>query len=217
MDPGADPGPQRHARRALVVVDVAASAAADLQSGKIENGVKVLGNLQALVSAARRAEVPTFWTLGGKRWHTSPGADLPDPVRGAWVWKHGVGRDETPAQARLHVTFAPELAPRPEEPVVLKHRPSAFFGTNLAAMLNAARVEQVMIAGVMTSGCIRATVVDAFSYDLRPIVACDAVADVNARWHENGLEEIGRKYAVLAETAALIDADGADRASSMSA
>ena len=70
-----------------------------------------------------------------------------------------------------------QLAPRPGELVVRKTVPSAFFGTSLAAWLNQRGVRTLLVAGCVTSGCVRASVVDAMSYGFRPLVLSDCVGD----------------------------------------
>ena len=93
-------------------------------------------------------------------------------------------------------------SPRPVEgePVVTKAGASAFFGTDLAAALNADGIDTVVIVGLSTSGCIRATAVDAVQLGLSPIVVREAVGDRDPRPHEQALFDLDAKYAdVLSE------------------
>ena len=87
----------------------------------------------------------------------------------------------------------------PGELVVRKTQASAFFGTDLSSYLTYKGVDSVIIAGCTTSGCVRATVVDAISYNFRPIVVADCVGDRAAGPHEANLFDIGQKYADLIE------------------
>lgn len=89
----------------------------------------------------------------------------------------------------------PELAPRPGELVVRKNQASAFFGTNLAPWLVQQGADTVVVAGCTTSGCVRASVVDAISYNFRPIVVRDCVGDRAAAPHEANLFDMAQKYA----------------------
>lgn len=89
----------------------------------------------------------------------------------------------------------PELAPRPGELVVRKNQASAFFGTNLAPWLVQQGADTVVVAGCTTSGCVRASVVDAISYNFRPIVVRDCVGDRAAAPHAANLFDMGQKYA----------------------
>ena len=97
----------------------------------------------------------------------------------------------------------PELAPAPGELVVRKRQASAFFGTGLAGWLAFRRVDTTLVAGCTTSGCVRATVVDACAHEFRPIVVTDCVGDRAIGPHEASLFDMGQKYADLMSLAAL--------------
>lgn len=87
------------------------------------------------------------------------------------------------------------LPPGAGEPVVVKQYASAFFGTSLAATLHTAGVDTVVLAGVSTSGCVRATAMDALNSGFRPQVVRDACADRTPAVHENNLADLDAKYA----------------------
>lgn len=91
--------------------------------------------------------------------------------------------------------IVPELTPVDGELVVRKTVPSAFFGTGLAPWLVQHRVETLLVAGATTSGCVRASVVDAMCYGFRPIVLSDCVGDRALAPHEANLFDMGQKYA----------------------
>jgi len=91
--------------------------------------------------------------------------------------------------------FAPGLEPRADETVVTKQYASAFFGTSLASTLTAMQIDTVLIAGVSTSGCVRATAVDACQHGFVPLVVRDAVADRHPAPHEANLFDLQAKYA----------------------
>ena len=86
------------------------------------------------------------------------------------------------------------LAPRDDEIVVTKQYPSAFFGTSLAATLTAAKVDTLVITGLTTSGCVRATCVDAMSSGFIPVVVRDAVGDRAPEPHQANLFDMSAKY-----------------------
>jgi nicotinamidase-related amidase len=86
------------------------------------------------------------------------------------------------------------IAPRPDEPVLVKLFASAFFGTPLAAMLAAHGADTVVVTGASTSGCVRATVVDALQHGYRVVVPREGVADRAAGPHEAALFDIDAKY-----------------------
>lgn len=97
--------------------------------------------------------------------------------------------------------FRPEVAPRPDELVVLKQMPSAFFGTTLASTLTAAGVDTVLVQGVSTSGCVRATAVDAMSHGFTVFVVADACGDRSPDVHAANLRDLGAKYADVVDEA----------------
>jgi maleamate amidohydrolase len=91
--------------------------------------------------------------------------------------------------------IVPELAPRAGELVVRKNQASAFFGSNLAPWLVQQGADTVVVAGCTTSGCVRASVVDAISYNFRPVVARDCVGDRALGPHAASLFDLQQKYA----------------------
>ena len=91
--------------------------------------------------------------------------------------------------------FAAGLEPLPAETIVTKQYASAFFGTSLASTLTAAGIDTLLIAGVSTSGCVRATAVDCCQHGFIPLVVRDAVGDRAAGPHEANLFDLQAKYA----------------------
>ena len=94
-----------------------------------------------------------------------------------------------------------EMDRRPDEVMVTKQYPSAFFGTSLAATLTAMGVDTVLITGLTTSGCVRATCVDAMSHGFVTLIVSDAVGDRAAEPHRANLFDMSAKYADLVTTA----------------
>ena len=90
--------------------------------------------------------------------------------------------------------FDPHVLPADGEPVIRKQYPSAFFGTPLVSMLVRERVDTVVITGCSTSGCVRASVVDAISYGFRVVVPRQCVGDRHPAPHEANLFDIQAKY-----------------------
>jgi maleamate amidohydrolase len=95
--------------------------------------------------------------------------------------------------------IVPELAPLKNELVVRKTQASAFFGTNLKPWLAQQGVDTLVVSGCTTSGCVRASVVDAIAHNLRPIVARDCVGDRAIGPHEANLFDMAQKYADVME------------------
>jgi maleamate amidohydrolase len=90
-----------------------------------------------------------------------------------------------------------ELTPQPGELVVRKTVPSAFFGTQLAPWLTERGVKTLLVAGAVTSGCVRASVVDAMCWGFRPLVLADCVGDRALGPHEANLFDMRQKYAAV--------------------
>lgn len=91
--------------------------------------------------------------------------------------------------------FAPTLEPRGGEWVVTKQYPSAFFSTDLAERLHHAATDTLVIAGFSTSGCVRASALDALQHGFAPFVVGDACADRHGGPHEASLFDLQAKYA----------------------
>ena len=139
-----------------------------------------------LLEAARAAGVPVFFTTVA---YDEPGLE----EAAAFVAK-------SPALAQLEagspwVEIDERIAPADGEPVLVKLYASAFFGTPLADALRAAGVDTVIVAGASTSGCVRATAVDALQHGHRVLVVRDAVADRLREAHDRALLDMDAKYA----------------------
>ena len=100
---------------------------------------------------------------------------------------------------------ATEMDPRIHDPVydvnVVKAGPSIFFGTPVVSCLVKQRVDTVIVTGCTTSGCVRASIIDAFSWGFRTIVPEDCVGDMEIEAHEDNLRDVGRRYADIVSAA----------------
>jgi flavin reductase (DIM6/NTAB) family NADH-FMN oxidoreductase RutF len=108
---------------------------------------------------------------------------------------------EEPAWSRIDR----RLQPRPNEPVLEKIYPSAFSGTPLATLLAEARVDTVIVTGMSTSGCVRASVVDVLQHGYRPVVPREAVADRDDYAHASALRDLELKYADVMPVAEVVN------------
>lgn len=97
--------------------------------------------------------------------------------------------------------FTPELRPRSTDRVLTKHFPSAFFATGLAEQLHAEGIDTLVITGLSTSGCVRATAVDALCHGFVPLVVEDAVGDRDATVHAANLFDLRAKTAEIVTSA----------------
>jgi maleamate amidohydrolase len=101
--------------------------------------------------------------------------------------------------------FPNVLTPTPDDILVFKNYASAFFATSLASTLHALKVDCVMIGGYSTSGCVRATTLDALQSGFAPFVIADACADRDPRPHEANLFDLQAKYAEVIDEAAALE------------
>ena len=140
--------------------------------------------IKELIAVARQRGVPVIYTLRDAR---DDGWD-----RGRWRGKNRRSGEDAGRDGNRIIT---ELAPQPGDIVLRKQKPSAFFATPLIALLTQLRCDSVIVAGCTTSGCVRATVIDAFSYNLRVAVPQDAVFDRAEACHAISLFDMNAKYA----------------------
>jgi len=175
-------------RPALLVVDFSVGYVDDNSTmGCAATGLPAVAATARLLSACRAAAIPVFYT--------KPSVWFNDREAGRWLDKLGA-YDKIPLdQVALMKEIVPDLAPVAGEPVISKYKPSAFFGTTLISMLVDAGADSVIVTGMTTSGCIRATVVDAFSYNLRVIIPAECVADRADGPHQANLFDMDMKYA----------------------
>jgi maleamate amidohydrolase len=96
--------------------------------------------------------------------------------------------------------FPEQIAPRPGDLLLPKKHPSAFFGTPLASYVIGLGVDTLVVTGCTTSGCVRGTVVDAFSYNFKCVIPADAVYDRTPTVHEVNLFDPAQKYADVLTT-----------------
>ncbi len=183
---------------ALLIVDVTYAFTGERSGGGHyplacgEPAWQAIDHIARLASEARQAGVPVVYSR-----------NAPRPTRaeaGGWASKLGTV-DESP---RAH-DIVDEIAPQPGDLVVTKSKPSVFFATPLVTWLIQLGVDTVLLAGGSTSGCVRASSVDAFSYNLNPFVVAEATFDRSETSHRVNLFELNQKYATVigADTAAV--------------
>ncbi len=96
--------------------------------------------------------------------------------------------------------FVADIAPQPEDILLPKKHPSAFFGTPLVSYLVDKNVDTLVVTGCTTSGCVRGSVVDGFAYNFRIVVPHDAVYDRSDTSHAVNLFDMSAKYADVMTT-----------------
>lgn len=179
-------------RPALIIVDFVVGFADPAHFGGGNIGPAIEQTAQLLAFARRQG-----WPVAHTRVvYAEDGSDA-----GVFTLKAPSLRTLTEASPLSQIV--PDLTPLPGELVVRKQGASGFFDTNLAGWLAFRRVDTVTVAGCTTSGCVRATVVDAMQHNLRTICVTDCVGDRAIGPHEANLFDIGQKYADLMTRAEL--------------
>lgn len=150
-------------------------------------------NTVPLIDAAKHAGLPVIACVNGY-----------DAPRAAPHWKIA------PVFHLLRGTPSVELDPRiaaaGPDIVLMKSAPSIFFATPAAAIFTKERVDTIIVTGCITSGCIRASVIDAFSLGFRVMVPRDGVGDHDDAAHEQNLLDVNRRYADVIDCAAAVAA-----------
>lgn len=163
-----------------------------------EDAWTALPSIKALIERAHARGVPVLYTTGEGR------EDKWD--RGSWSWKSSRA-GETGGGAgnnRDGNEIVAMIAPAPQDIVVRKQKPSGFFGTNLASYLTLLGCDSVIVTGTTTSGCVRATVVDAFSLNYRVILAEEGCFDRSEASHAISLCDMHAKYADVVSCAEVL-------------
>ena len=182
------------ARPALILVDFV-QAYFDRNSPLYAGVEDALSSALRIRAAARKAGVPVFYTNVVYR---EGGAD-------GGVFYRKVPALEVFVQGNPLGGWPEGLEPAEDETVISKQYPSAFFGTSLDATLTSSGIDTLIVTGLTTSGCIRATCVDAVSYGFIPIVVGDACGDRHASPHEANLFDMNAKYADVVDETAVIE------------
>jgi|HigsolmetaAR203D_1030402.scaffolds.fasta_scaffold00269_19 nicotinamidase-related amidase len=139
-----------------------------------------------ILDAAHQSGIPVFFSMTSYE---------DEQLRDAGVWALKVQGNHLLREGTRAVELNPEIRRSDGDMVIRKKYPSAFFGTDLASRLAALGVDTIIITGVSTSGCVRATAVDGISGGFRPMVVREAVADRSRAAHEQSLFDLHAKYA----------------------
>lgn len=181
-------------RPALLLVDLT-QAYFDINCPLYAAAEDALASAIRVLDRARKIGIPVVYTNVVYRADGSDGGVFfrKAPVLENFVAGHPMG------------AWAPGILPANDEIIISKQYPSAFFGTSLKSILTDLQVDTVIIAGVTTSGCVRATCVDTMSHGFIPIVVADACGDRHESPHEANLFDMNAKYADVVSEAETID------------
>jgi maleamate amidohydrolase len=162
--------------------------------------------IKRLIAAGRARGLPILYSTGVRR--------EDDWDAGSWAWKNSrsaerVRPSTAPGEAKADGnTIVPEIAPQANDLVVYKQKPSAFYGTPLLSWLMLLGADSLIVTGTTTSGCVRATVLDAFSNNYRVSLVEEGCFDRAQASHAINLCDMHAKYAdviKLEESLAFID------------
>lgn len=192
-------------RPALLVIDVSYAFAGDKPGEPILESIKrwrnscgaeswiSIGHIKKLIDKAHDKQLPVIYTTGVRR------PDMWDS--GGWTRKNTRSMEAPKTASNRHgYDIVDEIAPSPKDLVIYKQKPSGFFGTPMTGYLTQLGCDSVVVTGTTTSGCVRATVVDAFSYNYRVAMVEEGCFDRSQASHAMTLCDLGAKYADIVKT-----------------
>ena len=177
---------------ALILID-AAKAYIEPEAPLYVGSEDAFQSMILLTSMARESNVPIIFTRVEYARGGLDGGLFYEKVDALSVFQHGEPLGE----------FDNRLEPLDEDIVVTKQYPSAFFGTSLVSTLNALRIDTCLFAGFSTSGCVRASALDALQHGFRPIVIPEACGDRDPAVQAANLFDLQQKYADLKDLASV--------------
>ena len=188
-------------RPALIIVDMTrAFVDSAYPTGWSPTGYPATEANRALLDAARDADIPVFFTKG-----RSESAPVATPAEKG-LWKHRESRQEISPDLPPGDVIIEVLTPREGEVVVYKGaKPSGFFGTPLSSLLTFHKIDTTIITGMSTSGCVRATVLDAFQQNYLVMIPYECCADRSQISHKVSLFDMHMKYADVVSLKETID------------
>ena len=152
-----------------------------------DEGWEGVYHIQKLLKAAREKGIPVFFSTGMPR---QTALDS-----GRWGGKNQRSAEDTEERSQRGTQIVEEIAPVEGEVVIRKQKPSVFFGTTLMSYLTELHIDTLIVGGTTTSGCVRATVLDAFSYNFKVSVVEECTFDRGQVTHKINLFDMNAKYA----------------------
>ena len=148
---------------------------------------ELIGAIERLTELFRALELPIYYSRRDDRSHPTR--------RGIWNLKLGIADEFQYSRDPRADEWPESYAPRPEDVIVYKNKPSCFFETPLESFLRYDNVDTLVCVGISTSGCVRSGVTDAFSHNFRVIVPQEAVGDRSPQAHKANLFDMDMKFA----------------------
>ena len=172
-------------RAALIVIDYM-NAFTDPSMPLGANADKEIEQTNRLIDEAHAHNIPVIFSVV---WYDEDG------FKDAGIWALKQKGVSTLKVGTPGVELDKRLHREPQDIILLKKYASCFYGTDIIARLNSRHVDTLIVTGCTTSGCVRATTVDALQNGFRPIVAKEAVGDRSVAAHEQSLFDLEQKYA----------------------
>jgi len=198
-------------RPALLVIDVNYAFCGDKPEPILESIKKwrnscgedawvALPYIRTLIDKAHAKGLPVIYTTGvrrGDNWDS-----------GSWTWKNNRSKEDIGNKTVMSNLdgneIMAEIAPGPKDVVIYKQKPSGFFGTNMTSYLTLLGCDSVIVTGTTTSGCVRASVLDAFSLNYRITLAEEGCFDRSQASHAINLCDMNAKYADVVKTSEVL-------------
>jgi maleamate amidohydrolase len=181
-------------RPALLVVDIM-RAFTDSSLPLGANLDSQIEQINILLDVFHRIGAPTFFSIVSYE---------EGDCRDAGVWGRKMSGLFGLTAGSKEVELDPRLHRRPDDSVFIKKYASCFFGTDLVSRLQSRRVDTLIVTGCTTSGCVRASVIDAVQYGFRPTVPREAVGDRSQAAHDQSLFDIQAKYGDVKSVAEVV-------------
>ncbi|CAL8969477.1 Maleamate amidohydrolase [Rhodoplanes serenus] len=195
-------------RPALFIIDVQYNFCGDKPEDILE-GLKqyrthcgreawdAVAHIEPLLHLAREKNLPVFYTESARR------KDMLDS--GVQVGKNHRGTEKTSTEGTHATRTVEPLAPQPQDILIGKRKPSSFFGTIFMSHLNFLDIDTLILTGCTTSGCLRATAVDAYSYNFKVVIPEECAFDRFEASHAVNLFDLNCKYADVIPSAEVAD------------
>lgn len=193
-------------RPALIIIDVTYAFSGEKNEPLLDSIAKwhfscgpnawaAMPHIQSLLAAFREKNMPIFYT------------NMPDGRPdgfGKGLWRSSRVQETDSLEGYGPQEIVREIAPEPRDVVITKAGPSVFFGTPIVSYLTSLAADSVVLCGTTTSGCVRATAVDAFAGNFRVAVAEEATFDRGEASHAMALFDMNAKYADVVSTDSVI-------------
>jgi len=194
-------------RPAILIVDVNYAFTGDKDEPLLDSikkwhnscgprGWAAIPYIQQLLEAGRSKNLPIFYSTGFD--------PRPDKI-GRGLWRNSRRAEAEPPVGIVGTDIVAEIAPQERDVLIRKTSPSVFFGTALMSYLTQLKVDSLVVCGTTTSGCVRATVIDAFANNLRVAVAEECTFDRGEASHAINLFDMNAKYADVMSTEEITD------------